>query len=48
MDEDKENNAPNFLVRAKTFIDRRDKIGEDLHEKELREAKKRKFKIVKD
>ena len=45
--EDKENNAPDFLVEAKRFFDRRDDVGEDTHEKELKEAEKRKFKIIK-
>jgi len=47
MEEDKQNNAPDYLIDAKKFMDRRDEVGDEAHEKELWEAKKRKFKVIK-
>jgi len=32
---DKDNNAPDFLVKGKELLDRRNEIGEEEHEKEL-------------
>ena len=32
---DNQNNAPNFLIKGKKLLDRREEIGEEAHEKEL-------------